>query len=119
LTQCNCDVPLLTDRGEAITELAHVATGDRGGRDLRRWVSIGVVVVACAVLAAGGYLLGHAGGGNIANAIRAGGRRGELAGRLAGERRGYAAGVRSGAHAGRRIAYERSFSAAYARAVSR
>jgi hypothetical protein len=118
LTQCNRDVPLLTDCGEAPTELAYVATGDRGGCDLRRWVPSVGVVVACAVLAAGGYLLGHAGGGNIANAIRAGRRRGELAGRLAGERRGFAAGVRTGAHAGRRIAYERYFSAAYARAVS-
>jgi hypothetical protein len=117
LTQFACDVPALADRDDAVTDLAQLASGRRGGSGLRRWASIAVVLLACAIAGAGGYLLGHAGGGNVANAVRTGRRSGELAGRLAGERRGYAAGLRSGEHVGRRIGYERAFSAAYSKAV--
>jgi len=79
---------------------------------MKPWALIVTVVVLGLLAAGGGYLLGHAGGGDLGTAVLAGKRIGRHEGATAGHARGYTAGLGEGRAEGYLSGYQGSFRAA-------
>lgn len=80
-------------------------------------VALAVIVTLSLCAAGAGYLIGHAGGGDRAEAVQLGTRLGQDVGSAAGVRRGYPIGFEKGQRVGYKRTYRHSFQAAYAKAV--
>jgi hypothetical protein len=94
-----------------------LAYGRSMNRSGRTRATVAATIAACGVFGLGGYVIGHAGGPNIAHAQRAGSTSGEAAGGAKGAAMGTAAGYGAGESAAYRSAYPQAYRLAYRKAV--